>query len=364
VGHGVKIRQNATDARAKPGSPETQLSLLALDDPRWAEFVASCAAATPFHHPAWATLVADAYGFRPFVLAIVAADGRPLAGAPFIEVRTLARRRRWISLPFTDRCSPLALDASSEHRLFDLLSRAPERLDVPPTEIRSSVAASAWAASASAALHVLELDRDVERLRQRFSRSQVIRNIKRAEREGVTVRPATSHEDLDAFYALHLRTRRRQGVPIQPYRFFELLWTRMIQAGLGSILLASSGGAPLAGALFLSWNQTTIYKFGASDPEGWPRRPNHALFWTAIQAAVARGDRFFDFGRTDLDNSGLRAFKSSWGAEERPLVYSSCAGKRAGAGLPDRLLATAIRRGPPWLCRRIGESFYRYAATR
>jgi len=358
------IRPKAPDARRRAGSPEPQLHLLALDDPPWTEFVASCAAATPFHHPAWAGLLADTYGFRPFVLALAAADGRPIAGAPFIETRTLARRRRWISLPFTDRCPPLALDAPSEHRLLNLLSRAREELDAPPIEVRSSVLASAWAASASAVLHVLELDPDIDRLRRRFSRSQVIRNIKRAEREGVTVRPATSRDDLHAFYALHLRTRRRQGVPVQPYRFFDLLWTRMIHAGLGSILLASAGGAPLAGALFLSWNKTTIYKFGASDPEGWPQRPNHAIFWAAIRAAAARGDRVFDFGRTDLDNSGLRAFTGSWGAEERPLVYSSCAGEPDGAGLPQRLLATAIRRGPPWLCRRIGESFYRYAATR
>jgi CelD/BcsL family acetyltransferase involved in cellulose biosynthesis len=358
------IRPNASDAWADARSPEPELSLFALDDPRWTEFVGSCDAATPFHHPAWAGVLADTYGFRPFVLATAAGDRRPLAGAPFIEVRTLARRRRWISLPFTDRCPPLSFDSPSEQRLLSLLSRARECLDAPPIEVRSSVVASGWDASASAVLHVLELDQDLERLRRRFSRSQVIRNIKRAEREGVTVRAATSRGDLDAFYALHVRTRRRQGVPVQPYRFFELLWTRMIRVGLGSILLASSGGAPLAGALFLNWNQATVYKFGASDPEGWPRRPNHALFWAAIQAAVARGDRWFDFGRTDLANSGLRAFKSSWGAEERPLVYSRCAGEPHGEGLCKRVLATAIRRGPPWLCRRIGESFYRYAATR
>jgi CelD/BcsL family acetyltransferase involved in cellulose biosynthesis len=358
------IRPNAQNARRKAGSPEPQLHPLALDDPRWTDFVASCAGATPFHHPAWARLLADTYGFRPFVLALAAADGRPLAGAPFIEVRTLAHRRRWISLPFTDRCPPLALDAPSEHRFLSLLSRASERLDAPPIEVRSSVLAPAWAASASAVVQVLELDPDIDRLRQRFSRSQVIRNIKRAEREGVSVRLATSRDDLDAFYALHLRTRRRLGIPVQPYRFFDLLWTHMIHAGLGSILLASAAGTPLAGALFLSWNQTTIYKFGASDPDGWPQRPNHAIFWTAIRAAAARGDRVFDFGRTDLDNSGLRAFKGSWGAEERPLVYSTCAGQPGVPGLPQRLLATAIQRGPPWLCRRIGESFYRYAATR
>ena len=42
--------------------------------------------------------------------------------------------------------------------------------------------------------------------------------------------------------------------------------------------------------------ESGIYKFGASDTEGLPLRPN-ALFWTAIQASCARSDREFDFGR-------------------------------------------------------------------
>ena len=116
----------------------------------------------------------------------------------------------------------------------------------------------------------------------------------------------------------------------------------------------------------MSWNGTTIYKFGASDPEGLAVRPNHALFWTAIQESCARGDGRFDFGRTDLDNPGLRAFKASWGGVERPLVYSALEPGAAagGEGAVGRALGVAIRRGPPWLCRGLGETVYRYAAAR
>jgi CelD/BcsL family acetyltransferase involved in cellulose biosynthesis len=336
--------------------------MLALGDPRWAAFVQSRSSATPFHHPAWAGLLAEGYGFRPFALAMLGADGLPVAGAPFIELHTLTRRRRWISLPFTDECPVLAENPSAEQHFVSALADARD-LDAAPIEIRSALTAPGWRSSAAAVLHVLELDPDLEQVRSRFSRSQVLRNIKRADRENVTVYPASTRDDLRAFYALHARTRRRQGVPVQPYRFFELLWTRMIEAGLGAILLATLRERPVAGALFLSWNGTTIYKFGASDPESWPLRPNHALFWTAIQDSVARGDRWFDFGRTDLDNGGLRAFKSSWGAKERPLVYSSSIAAQHD-GLAMRCLATAIRRGPPWLCRWMGERFYRYAASR
>jgi lipid II:glycine glycyltransferase (peptidoglycan interpeptide bridge formation enzyme) len=224
-----------------------------------------------------------------------------------------------------------------------------------------------WHTQAGAVIHALDLEPDVERVRSRFSRSQVIRNIARAEREGVVVRRAAETRDLDAFYALHTRTRRRQGVPVQPRRFFDLLWSRLIETGLGLILLADAGEREaVAGALFLSSGGSTIYKFGASDVDSLRLRPNHLIFWTAIRDACDRGDRRFDFGRTDLGNAGLRAFKTGWGAEERPLRYATLEpGAAAGAeGLSARILSAAIRKGPKWVCRGTGEALYRYAAAR
>src|SRR5581483_4142714 len=188
-----------------------------------------------------------------------------------------------------------------------------------------------------------------------------------AEREGVVVRRASSTRDLDAFYALHTRTRRRQGVPVQPRRFFDLIWDYLASTGLAFILLADAGGREaIAGALFLASGTSTIYKFGASDPDAWRVRPNHLIFWTAIAQACRRGDRRFDFGRTDVGNAGLRAFKSGWGATERPLRYSTLApGAATGTeGPATRALSIAIRKGPKWVCRGTGEALYRFAASR
>ncbi len=112
---------------------------------------------------------------------------------------------------------------------------------------------------------------------------------------------------------------------MQPRRFFELIWSRLVEPGRAHVLLAdgpppcrSRRAVPVGGG-------TTIYKFGASDADSWPLRPNHLIFWSAIQQACGREDRRFDFGRSDLGNQGLREFKSGWGAEERPLEYSALA---------------------------------------
>src|SRR5262249_59613082 len=121
-----------------------------------------------------------------------------------------------------------------------------------------------------------------------------------------------------------LARRRRQGVPIQPKRFFGLLWDRIIAPGMGSVLVVETpAGDPIAAAVFVAWNGTVVYKFGASDASSWSLRPNHLLFWHAIRTACEQGCRWFDFGRTDLGQEGLRNFKLSWGAAEEPLFYAT-----------------------------------------
>jgi CelD/BcsL family acetyltransferase involved in cellulose biosynthesis len=344
---------------------EVGLRKLALDDSRWSAFVAGRPDATPFHDPRWAGLLARTYGYPAFVAALFDAE-KLIAGAPFLEVRGMSGRRRWISLPFTDECPLLLPDAGPAESPEETFRRGLGSLGAPAVEVRGAIDGIGWQTAADAVTHELDLDPDLEQVRSRFSRSQVIRNISRAEREGVVVRRASSTRDLDAFYALHTRTRRRQGVPVQPRRFFDLLWNDLACSGLAFILLADAGGREaIAGALFLASGASTIYKFGASDPDARRLRPNHLIFWTAIREACARGDRRFDFGRTDVGNAGLRAFKTGWGARERPLKYSTLAPGAAtfNEGLVARALSVAIRKGPKWVCRGTGEALYRYAAS-
>jgi CelD/BcsL family acetyltransferase involved in cellulose biosynthesis len=325
--------------------------LLNVDDPRWSAFVDACPDALPFHHPAWLRLLADCYGFRPLVVF----SGE--AGLPVLEVRGPLGGRRWISLPFTDLCPPLG----PSEQLLPALDVARRAAGVARLEVRAPL--PGVPGRVEAVRHALALSPDVDAVFRGFHKSQVQRNIRRAEREGVTVRRAAAETDLaDVFYRLQLATRRRLGVPVQPRRFFRLLW-QLLEAGHGYALLAEADGKPVAGAVFLTQAETVVYKFGASDSGAWSLRPNHALFWHAIQESCADGYRSFDFGRSDLEDTGLREFKSGWGAEEEELVYSVLGGAPRRAAAPGGgMAARVIRSSPPIVCRAAGELLYRYAA--
>jgi CelD/BcsL family acetyltransferase involved in cellulose biosynthesis len=335
-----------------------------LQDPRWSSFVTSHRSALPFHHPSWAAMLAECYRFRAFCITVQDQAGQIIAGLPVLEVRHGLGRPRWVSLPFTDHCPPLTTGAAGTG-LARQLGEARRASGVGRFEVRAALPAGGAHRDGTFLTHHLALGASEEALLASFHPNQVRRNIRRAERAGVTIRLGDAEPDVtEVFYGLHTRTRRRLGVPVQPLRYFRLLWRRVLQPGLGAVLIAELDGAPVAGGIFLASGAACVYKYGASDERQWSARPNHLLFWEAIRWATAKGCRTFDFGRTDLGDEGLRQFKARWGTVERELAYSVFADappRVSGVGVP-ALLRSVIRRGPTVLPRALGEVLYRYTA--
>jgi len=226
---------------------------LGLDDHRWLRFVEGSPAATPFHHPSWASTLARCYGYRAFALVHPDSQGRIVAGLPVLEVRSPLVRRRWVSLPFTDECQALLGPGIAEADLVAELDAARRRAGVSTLQVRAALEGPGAAAGPVAVTHRLPLDLDPDVVYQRLRRSSVRKWITRAERDGVVVRRADTPESLGVtFYRLHVKTRHRQGVPVQPRRYFQLLWEHMLGPGKGFLLLASSGPTVIAGAVFLA----------------------------------------------------------------------------------------------------------------
>jgi CelD/BcsL family acetyltransferase involved in cellulose biosynthesis len=347
-------------------STRSRLVRIDLDDPAWQELVANHPQALPFHHAAWAQMLAECYGFSGFGLALEDGQRGWVAGIPVLETRGLLGRRRWISLPFTDLCPPLVSGDDDLRVRFELeVDAARKEAGVTSAEFRAAPSGEDALPRPAGLRHTLKLERDPEKTFNRLKPS--VRNkIRSADRSGVTIARAETEDELTrTFYALHTATRRRLGVPVQPRRYFSLLWRRVLQAGLGFLLVAKAGGRPVAGAVFLGWKGTVVYKYGASDADAWKLRPNNAVLWHAINWASENGYSTFDFGRTESGNEGLREFKRGWGTEETPLVYTLL-GPAEVSGSPTergaRLMGPVIRRAPPFVCRGIGRALYRYAA--
>jgi CelD/BcsL family acetyltransferase involved in cellulose biosynthesis len=348
-----------------PSEAAAAVELADVADPAWGRFVARHPEATCFHHPSWSSTLASAYGFAVRVAVQRGTDGTVVAGMPLAEVRRPTGARRWSCLPFSDECAPLVAPGMSAAGLLqgvDALRRAHHVADL---EVRTGLDHPGVVSRQVAVAHTLHLGYDTDGgAPPRGPKPSVRRHVARAGRLGVRVDAGRSLADVETYYRLHVRTRRRQGVPAQPRRYFLVLWERMIEPGDGLLLIARQGGRAVAGAVYLVGGRTVTYKYGASDAEFWPLRANHAVMARAIVWAREQGLAAFDFGRTDLDNPGLMQFKASWGARSRPLCYTSFSGRagRRGTRSVPGLLASVIRHSPSVLCRGLGEVLYRYAA--
>jgi lipid II:glycine glycyltransferase (peptidoglycan interpeptide bridge formation enzyme) len=116
-------------------------------------------------------------------------------------------------------------------------------------------------------------------------------------------------------------TRRRQGLPPQPLRFFENIAQYVLAHGHGFVATARWEGKPLAAGVFFHHGRKAFYKFGASDYAFQGLRPNNILFWEVIKRYVDQGIDTLHLGRTSLGNEGLWRFKLGFGALEERIEY-------------------------------------------
>ncbi|HKW72793.1 MAG TPA: GNAT family N-acetyltransferase, partial [Candidatus Dormibacteraeota bacterium] len=294
--------------REAPGRP----SVLEADDREWVAFAHRHPQATVFHHLAWITVLADSYGFQPGVFALRSAEGDVVGGLPFVRVRSRITGSRLVALPYTDHSPPLSAPGWDVAMGEAIRSWA---RDAGALEVHARLPLEDGHWVGAGVRHVMPLgDRDA--VWNRLAKTPVGRALRKAERSELV---ASIERDLPAlrqFYRLHCLTRRRQGVPVQPWRFFEQLHRQLLSEGLGMIVLARYRGIPVAASMYLAFNLTLIYKYGASDPAYLAMRPNNLVMWRAIEWGCQHGCATIDFGRSDADNIGLRQFKSSWGAQE------------------------------------------------
>ena len=277
--------------------------------------------ATIFHSTAWARVLVDTYGHRPCYVQM-SLNGNLLALVPMMEVQSVLTGSRGICLPFSDYCAPLTFSSCGHELVTQKLKQIARERRWSYFELRShSIFPDNVPVSESYYGHSLDLRIGREALFSNFS-SSVQRAVRKAQRSGLSVSIQTGLSAMAQFYKLHVRTRRRHGVPPQPRSFFINIQRHLISAGYGFIVLVEYQKDPVAAAMFLKLGRHAVYKFGASDERLQEFRANNLAMFEGIKCLAEGGAETLHFGRTDKENEGLRRFKLSWGATEEEIRYA------------------------------------------
>ena len=292
-----------------------------LLDGKWENAISAHPDATIFHSTAWARVLVDTYGHRPCYVQI-SLNGGLLALVPMMEVQSVLTRSRGICLPFSDYCAPLTFSSFGHELVTQKLQQIAHERCWSYFELRShSIVPVNTPASESYYGHFLDLRIGPEALISNFS-SSVKRAVRKAQRSGLNVSIQSSPDAMAQFYELHVRTRRRHGVPPQPRSFFINIQRHLISSGFGFIVLVECQKAPIAAAMFFKLGRHAVYKFGASDERLQELRANNFAMFEAIRYLAEGGAETLHFGRTERENEGLQRFKLSWGATEEEIAYA------------------------------------------
>ena len=291
-----------------------------LQHPDWDTLVTSLPDYSFFHSAAWAKVLVETYGYAPnYFVAEGINDIRSLL--PLMEVDSWLTGRRGIALPFTDDCEPLCPDGGSFKKLFQNAIKFGKTRGWKYLECRGGRKFfERIPASLSFYGHSLDLVSGEEQLFGRLEGS-VRRAIRKAEKTGVTVESSQSLEAVRIFYLLHCKTRKKHGLPPQPFSFFSNIHKHILAQNSGVVVVASWKKKYIAASVYFHLSDRAIYKYGASDEKFQHLRGSNLAMWEAIKLYLQKGVRKLHLGRTSMANEGLRRFKLGWGASEEIIEY-------------------------------------------
>lgn len=339
-----------------------------MADPAWDEKLRPWPDACIFHTAAWARVLNATYGFKPCYLTLTA-DRRTVSILPLMEVDSWVTGRRGVALPFTDACTPLAEDSAGLGVLYREARRHGQVRHWKRIEYRAECSGASRANSAAPYVgHRLDLSGDeVRRFRRMHSGARGA--VRKATRHGVTCTTGTDVESVQAFYRLFCATRKRLGVPPQPFRFFASIQREVLARDGGFVVLAWHHGVPIAGAVFFHFGRTATYKFAASNATGRSLGASNLVLWEAICHYASRGLRVLDLGRTAQADEGLKHFKRALGATEYGLDYANHDPRQGGRIEPSSLEVSlgwsrwAFKKLPVVVLRFFGSLLYRHMAA-
>jgi len=336
-----------------------------LDVSDWNTRLSPSSGESVFNTVEWARTLCDSYGYNPCYLSRRDGDGRSTL-LPLMEVDSWLTGRRGVSLPFSDFCALIGLAADNVEAVVQELIALGQRRKWRYFEIRNDQAVpDTMPRSERYLTHTLDLTSGEQANFERLE-SSVRTSIRKAVKLGVEVTFSDSLDTVRGFYRLNCETRRRHGLPPQPFLFFKNLHQHVLAKGLGRIATARHEGRAIAADVFLNTGRQALYKYGASEAGSQHLRASNLVMWEAIRRYSQEGYERLALGRTAKIHSGLRRFKLGWGAQESEMGYikydfrrsefqgERSAGSENGYGF--------VRRLPLWVLQWGGRALYRHMA--
>ena len=294
-------------------------------DTRWDQFVDNHPFGWIVHLSSWKTVLEKSFPhMKGHYLALIDPTDNEIRGAlPLFELRSWLTGNRIVSLPFATLCDPLISDQRDFKILLEATIHYARKKSFSPIDIHLFRAAPMIIGmehinSNLYKTHQLLLNNDPDKTKKSFSRN-IRRLIESFEKSDLRLRIGESEDDVLLFHQLYSKTRKRLGLPSQPYIFLQHIFRVFSPQKQVMLLLAENKGKTIGGLVVFKYKERTSSEFLASEIEYRHLNIDAFLYWNAINISCREGFKIYDFGRTACNNVPLSEFKRRWGTTELEL---------------------------------------------
>ncbi|MBN2102653.1 peptidoglycan bridge formation glycyltransferase FemA/FemB family protein [bacterium] len=160
------------------------------------------------------------------------------------------------------------------------------------------------------------LDKPPDKIWQQFHKS-ARRNVRLAEKRGVTFETIKERSMLPLFYQNLKRTFAVKHIPLPDLSLFENIFNILVPKNMAMFFLAKAEGKPFASFLVLVYHKIIYLWYSADDFKMRNYYPTDGFIWHILKWGHQNGYRLFDFGwagRIDQPY-GVRQFKEKFGGD-------------------------------------------------
>jgi len=294
-------------------------------DPLWDE-VYSSELYSIYHTKIWKNLIEESFNHSGLYTS-ASMNGNLIDVLPFFLIKSFILGKKLVSTPYEGCNGGFSCSNVKVRKMLikEILEKAQE-LNVKYIEIRSKhqfnelkefgfIERSPLLISE---VPIMDVDENWKMLSSKHRR-----NVRTAQKKGVTIEPASSMAEMKMFYKILANHYRELGVPFFAENFFIQIWEKLIQNSHASLLLAKFGEEIIGGHLLFFSGKTLVSKYAAvkKDKEFSKLYASYALFWEGVRLGISNNFNKFNLGVTGESNTGLLDFKSRFGSETRPVYF-------------------------------------------
>jgi hypothetical protein len=286
---------------------------LAFDDPELLDFYSRYSGSI-FSGTEWSTILKEGFGSAVFAYCL-RKDGKIVLALPGILLNFRILKMFYSNIPYggfigeTEFLSPF----------LPLLEKRLKEDHIHSIRIardsNTSFPEPGGYMKETAFTHILDLDQETEESLWNRYKKRVRRDVRKAEKSGVTIEATRDEKEVNILYDLYLETmRRNEAYNAWTRKMLQAIHHRLVEDGKAEILLAKLHGEIIAGIILLYSPETVYYFFAASAQKTLSLCPNDLLVHHGICLTIQRGKRYFDLMTSNEKDVALMHFKEKWGA--------------------------------------------------